>query len=62
MTELIYHSSVVQLLATLGKGQPHDEQILMQLQKYIDDRDYFLMSDETASIIADALAISPDAK
>lgn len=62
MTELIHHSSAIKLIETLGKGQPHDEQIMMLLQKYIENRDYFLMSDETASTIADALGISPDAK
>jgi hypothetical protein len=55
MSERIEHSSIEQLVNTLGKGQPHDVEILAILQKYLDNRSYFLMSEDTALLIEKAL-------
>jgi predicted RecB family endonuclease len=56
MSERIEHSTAEQLVNSLGKGQPHDVEVLALLQKYLDNRDYFVMTEDTASLIEKALA------
>ncbi len=55
MPESVLHSSVQALVNSLKKGQPHDEGVLLVLQNYVDNRDYFIISDETAKLIRETL-------
>lgn len=55
MPEQIHPSTAKQLIDSLGNGMPHDEQVLEALRRYLGDRAYFQMSDETAAMIQAAL-------
>lgn len=52
----IEHSTAEQLVNSVGKGQPYDVEVLPLLQKYLDNRDYFVMTEDTANLIEKALA------
>lgn len=55
MTESVNYSSIVKIIDAIEGDLPHAESLLIQLEKYINNKDYFLMSEETLNLISKTL-------